>query len=193
MLEYDKLVLESPAQRVRGFALGWGAARGLEPQEVGRRVVWPEEWDIRVGKALDGLIEAVRPGPVCCVLVETELASELLAAMQPWPDELRLRSRQRVRGAAFDFRYEVFARDEAAAIRSIFTQLPDGVQVSPDFAPEEHSDPSAAGVEAYAPAHAFDSRAHGTVSGALRCVLEVRTRCQQHERIRTGPVQLELD
>jgi len=193
VLEYDKLVLESPPDLVRGFALGWSAASGLDPEEVGRRVLWPEEWDIRVSAGHGGLRQAVHPRAASCVVVEAELASLLLTAMQPWSDRLHLRSRERVRSAAFEFRYELFDREQAALVRRIFAEPPEGIEVSPDYAPTEHSDPQAAGVEAYAPVHAYVCRAHGTVSGPVRGVLEVHTRCRQHERIQTTPILLRLD
>lgn len=193
MLEYDKLVLESPHELVRGFLIGWSAARGLDPEAIGLRVLWPDEWDIRVSGALGNLIEAVRPGAATCVLVEAELASEVLAAMRPWGDRLHLRSREHVRSASFEFRYELYGRDQAALVRRIFTELPEGVNISSDYAPTEHSDPRATGVEAYAPAHAYVCRALGTVSGALRGVLDVHARCRQHERVQATHILLQLD
>jgi hypothetical protein len=131
---------------------------------------------------------------VCHVVVEAELASQLHEAMRPWAElPMRLRERRRVRGAAFDFRFEVFGRDEAAAVRRIFEELPEGVRVSAEYAPEEKLDPSASGTEMYAPAHAYACRAHGSVGGRLRGVLAVHERCRQHERVRAAPIQLQLE
>ncbi|MFQ5600453.1 MAG: hypothetical protein ACE5G2_07860 [Candidatus Krumholzibacteriia bacterium] len=194
MSDFEKLVVEASGELTRGLVVGWCTAKGLSPEKIGRRILWPDDWDIRVGSTLEGIVEALRPGDVTFLLVRDDTVDELVAAMQVWETlcDLRLRSRHRVLGAYFDFKYEIFSRDEAAEVRSIFESVPDGVNLSDDYAPEERSDLGAAGTEMYAPAHAYVCRAEGTVGGRLRGVLTVRERARQHERIQIRDVRLRL-
>jgi hypothetical protein len=84
-----------------------------------------------------------------------------------------------------------FAPDEAAAVQSLFANLPAGVQISADYSPQVTSKPDGKrGM--YAPEHGYACRGQGQVSGDLRGVLEVHERCRQYERVRIEEVVLHL-
>jgi len=189
--EFLKITLEADPEFCRGFVRGWLSARGLSPTEQERLVLWPQDWDVRVSSFLGGIAEALRPGEVTVLLVDAELAAAFLAALEPWPEAMRLRAAHAIDGASFDFHYEIFDRDEAAAVQRIFTTLPDGVRVSDDYQPQSaaHTDGDGG---MYAPAHRYTCRARGTLSGALRAVLDVHERCRQHERVQVEEVLLHL-
>ena len=76
-------------------------------------------------------------------------------------------------------------------MRQIFENPPQGVHISDDYQPEEHSDASAAGTELYAPVHDYSFSGSGTVSGDLRGVLQISERARQHERIKRQSVRLQ--
>ncbi len=186
-----KITLETDPLLVRGFLRGWCTARGLSRPEQERRVLWPEEWGVRVTSFVEGIVEALRPGAFTVLLVDTELLPALLAALAPWADSMRLRQAQAIDAAAFDFHFEIFAPDEAAAVQSLFANLPAGVQISADYSPQVTSKPDGKrGM--YAPAHGYACRGQGQVSGDLRGVLEVHERCRQYERVRIEEVVLHL-
>ncbi len=188
---YTKITLEADTTTVRGFVRGWCTARGLPPQEQDRRILWPEEWGVRVTSFFTDIAEALRPGDVTVFLVADELAPDLLAACAVWPQLLPLRTAHAITGAAFHFQFEIYDRNEAAAVQGIFAALPDGIGVGDDYAPEVDSHPETR-MGMYAPAHSYVCRGHGKIEGVLRGVLEVHERCRQYERVRIDEVVLHL-
>lgn len=193
MPEFVKLMVKGPTDLWRGFVTGWGAGQGWLAVDFSQRVIWPEDWDIEVETMLEGIVDAVMPGSHTFVLVREDTADALLAALAPWQEELgfQVRSRRRVLRASFAFKFAIFDREEAREVRRIFDELPEGVQISGDYAPTEHSHDDGSGV--YAPVHSFECHASGTVGGPLRDVLGVHARALAHERIDTKPVRLELE
>ena len=188
---YTKITLEDDTPSVRAFVRGWCTARGMARQEQDRKVLWPEEWDVRVTSFFSDIAEALRPGDVTVFLVADDLAPSLLAAFAVWPESMRLRTAHAIASAAFDFQFEIYDRDEATAVLEIFAVLPDGVGAGADYAPETDSHPEA-GAGMYAPTHDYVCRGRGKIEGALRGVLEVRERCRQYERVRIDEVVLNL-
>lgn len=176
---------------MQGFVRGWGAAQDMSPHELGRHVLWPQEWDVRVNTLLEGIVEALKPGDVCVALVEAGMVAKLLKAMEPWSESMGVRSQQRVQGASFSFHFEIFERAAADTVRQLFTALPEGVRVSGDYAPEVLHSGDGEGM--YAPTHEYVFRGKGSLSGPLREVLEVHERCGQHERVHAGEVTLHLE
>ncbi len=191
MHTFTKLVIEADRALVQGFLHGWCTARGMSPENLSRNVLWPQDWDVRVSSVLSGIVEALKPGTLCTVLVENRLVPPLLQALHPWSASLRVRSLQRIQGASFAFHYEIFDRAEAEAVRRFFASLPDGLRVAGDDAHEARHTGDGEGM--YAPSHAFVARGKGTLSGALRDVLAAHERCRQHERVRVDEVILHLE
>lgn len=190
---FDLLVIDGPRRELRGFVDGWAAGQAWPPEELPRRILWPDDLHVRTESPAGKLVEALRPGAVAHVLVRRDTCDALLGALASHGGGLHLRARRPVRGARFDFEYEICTRPEGEAVRGLFASLPDGVELSPDYRPVEAVDPEAAGVELYAPAHEYVLRAHGTVHGSLAGVLQMHARVQQHERIRARDVRLDLE
>lgn len=195
MGKYTKLNVEGSSGAMRAFLAGWSSGRGMQRDDFHRRVLWPDDWDIKGEGALQGIVGAVLPGGGFAVLLDDEIVDPVVDALEPWQKRLGLsvKSRQPIRAAHFEFEFEIFSRDEAGEVRRIFEVLPDGVDVSPDYQPEEHTDLGASGAEMYAPAHDYEFRGKGTIGGELRGVLAVHERARQHERIKTRDVELQLE
>jgi hypothetical protein len=191
MNTYAKITFEADHDWLRGFVRGWCTARGLSPVEQARTVLWPQEWDVRVTSFFEGIVEALRPGEHTVVLMTMDQAKRLVTDLAPWSESARVRALQPIEAASFEFHFEIFDREEAAEVRKIFENLPDGTRLSNDYRPETTSRPG--GHDGmYAPSHDFTCRAKGSVTGRLRAVLDVHERCRQHERIRVGDVSLHL-
>jgi hypothetical protein len=195
MGKYTKLNVEGSSSAMRAFLVGWCAGRGMQCDDLRRRVLWPEEWNIRTEGTFQGIVDAILPGGVFAVLLDDDIVDPIVVALEPWEKRLELgvKSRQHIRAAYFKFEFEIFSRDEARAVRAIFESVPDGVNVSSDYQPEERSDLSASGAEMYAPVHDYEFRGKGTIGGELRGVLEVHERTRRHERIKTSEVGLQLE
>lgn len=191
MSDFVKVTFEADHEWMRGFVRGWCTAQGLSPVEQARTVLWPQEWDVQVLSFFEGIVEALRPGEHSVVLMVSELAEKLITDLAPWSETAHLRQRQPILAATFEFHFEIFDREEAEQVRAIFEDLPDGVHLSDDYAPETVCKPGPHD-GMYAPSHEFTCRAKGSVTGPLRPVLDVRERCQQHERVRVQEVTLEL-
>jgi len=189
--EYVEISLEADHDWLRGFLRGWCTARGLSPVDQERTVLWPQEWNVRVTSFFEGIVEALRPGEHTVVLMASGLADQLVVDLAAWSESARVRAQQPIQAASFDFRFELYDREEALNVRSLFENLPDGLRLSNDYAPETVSKPGHHD-GMYAPSHEFTCRAQGSVTGSLRPVLDVHERCRQHERIRVGEVTLHL-
>ena len=192
MSAYEEFLVQGPEDVVRAFVAGWAAGRDMPPDDLGRCVLFARDWHVHTQTGTGGLLEALRRGHATRLLVRDDVADALARGIEAHACAHPLRGRNRVRGASFGFSYEIYSRQEAQEVRALFATLPAGAELSPDYQPIESSDPKAAGVELYAPEHGYELKAHGTVSGELRAVLEQRERTRRHERIRAKDVVLSL-
>lgn len=194
MSTFTKLVVEGSSDAMRAFLAGWSAGRDMKRDDLRRRVLWPDDWGIKIDSTIKEILDTILPRGGFTVLLADEVVATIASALEPWEERLglRVRSRHPVRGARFEFKFEIFARDQARDARKIFESVPEGVEVA-DYEIEEHTDPKAKGSEMYAPAHEYVCRARGAVEGALRGVLEVHERARRHERIKTTDVELQLE
>jgi len=90
-----------------------------------------------------------------------------------------------VQSASFEFRIEVFSRDEATRLRTlVIASVPQGARLE-DFSEQEETHPDARGPEPFAPLHEYIYRASGRVVGAFGAVVEHwrRTRGQDFTEI----------
>ena len=102
---------------------------------------------------------------------------EALANSKGTSHPLELRHERAVTGARFHFTLKVYSKEHGEAIRTLFEQLPEGARLTPDSDLQVMLDPSAEGVELYAPTHDFELRGKGTIEGDLMPVLEVYRKC----------------
>lgn len=194
MESFEKLVFDVREDVLRGFAAGWGTGKGWSREEIAVRMIWPHNWNIQTDSTLHNIVESLIPGNDSTVLMRSDTIDGFLQALQLWEARLavKLESRVVILSASMDFAFKFFSRDEAEVVRSIFETLPEDVEVSEDYQPQERTDTGAQGPEMYAPTHDYEFSASGTVRGDLRGVLQVSERCHQHERIKRKPVQLQL-
>ena len=100
-------------------------------------------------------------------------------------------SERRIRKAAFDFEYKVYARRYDEEIQSVLKRLPGGVKLI-DHVREERLDPKAKGVEAYSPVHHYEVSGEGIVRGRFDHVAAARRILDEHPLIDAGLIDLEL-
>jgi hypothetical protein len=182
------LEVDGDSEYWRGFVAGWGAASGIDPVGLARRVRDADDWSVRFEGR--GMLASLR-GRHRTLLVRDDTVAPLRAALATHGGELRERSCRLITAARFTFEFEIYGREEAAAVRALFEGLPAGVQLL-DYAPVESIDPEAAGLELHGAVHDYVFSGSGTAGGDPGVVLALHERIRQHERIRSSDVVLEL-
>ena len=178
MRDWHELFCEGSGPAVRAFIVGFAVGRGardacvfgtdveLEPDSFGERL-----------KAL------FTRGSHHVVFVPDELATPLAEAMTDHGAVLgiRLDHRRIIQLASFEFRVEVFSRDEKTRLRTlVITSVLPGARLE-NLSEQEETHPEARGPEPFAPLHAYTYRASGRVVGAFGAVVEHWRRTREQD------------
>jgi len=188
MSGYQALEIAGSKDELRGFVDGWAAGSRIPPEDLARRILWAEEWDVRLRDR--GWLAFLR-GRIQGLLVSDALTDAFLDALQSHGRGLELRFRRRVESARFDFEFEIFGREEADEVRKLFASCAPDVKLE-DYVIEEKSDPSTAGIELLGGLHDYVFRGHGTALGPPGLILALHERTRRHERIRARDITLVL-
>jgi len=173
MPEYREMVLAGSLPVVKAFLAGLTLGDGSAWD-----ILFHEECGVRRESALHRWLEKLHvEGEETHVLVTPERAVALVRAVADAPARtglmISLRADRPVREATLEYRFEVFSREGAAAIRQALAALPDGV-VAEESEAREREDPSGRGVEVYAPLHEYTGSGHGRLRGPLGRLVELR-------------------
>jgi hypothetical protein len=95
----------------------------------------------------------------------------------------------RVKKARFELCYHTYAKRYDDEVQILLKDLPRGVKLLNPVHDVE-LDPDAEGVEAYSPAHSFESRGGGIIEGRFDLVLDLRNRLDVHPLIDCEAVEL---
>ena len=175
MSAWQQLVIEGPAHEAHGFVAGVLADAGAAPESA----EWAEALGLehvsmreRVAAILGhGHHEVFLPDPLADA-VATALARGGATA------GLSLTRRLLVVRAHFGFHAETPSREARQRIRAALVEaLPPGAALE-ELHEDEHEDPSARGVELYAPAHEYAYRASGRITGDPGAVFAVWRRAR---------------
>jgi hypothetical protein len=98
----------------------------------------------------------------------------------------------RIKSASFRISYQAYAQRYHQEIQDLLHDLPRGVQLV-DEDHEIRTDPSAVGVEAYAPAHDFEAAGSARLSGRFDLVLAKRKQMREHPLVAVEDLELVLD
>jgi hypothetical protein len=93
-------------------------------------------------------------------------------------------------GARFSFSTVAYSREHASKIRGIFYHLRKGVKLSEETTFDEIVEPSAKGIEAYAPVHEYELRGKGGVEGPVNGVIALYRACRDEPLIQEGAPKL---
>lgn len=169
---YHEIVAESPLALLKGLVAGLLIARGLEPREI----LFAEEHGVECESLAEQISEWMHLHQnVSHLLVPHPLHADLKADLDRAAALLgiKLRSDRLVESASFDFSYVAYNAKQARELDELFTGRADRIRLSEDYRPVTTTDPDAAGIELYAPAHAFEVAASGTATGDLAAVLDL--------------------
>lgn len=129
----------------------------------------------------------------CHVVVDAETAGWLKGMARAIAAEtgLAITANRRVRGASMELKYHAYAQRYEDEIMSVLGDLPPGVKVT-GMKREARTDPRARGVEAYSPAHEFEAKAGGTLTGPVDALVEVRRRLAGYPLAKVSEISLKL-
>ena len=91
--------------------------------------------------------------------------------------------------ARFEFRFRIYSRPHAERIRGWFKRPPEGVRLTDETRFEEIIDSEAKGMESFAPAHEYELRAEGAVTGKVEGVIELYRLCRGEELVQVEPLE----
>ena len=169
MRDWHELFFEGSEGALRAFVVGFAAGRGARDGGVfGGDIALEAD---SFGERLKALFTR---GSHHVVFVPDELASPLAEAVAVHGAALgiRLDHRRIVQSASFEFRIEVFSRDEKTRLRTrVIAGIPQDARIE-NLSEQEETHPEARGPEPFAPLHAYTYRASGRVVGVFGAVVE---------------------
>lgn len=189
MNRYVELVIQGHPGWGRGFVDGYFCARG----EVGR-IFDAEAEGFQIAPLRERILDALDPshGTLHLLVPEnlTGLAREALESARRCAYEVEIVDQQDAWGATYDFEVDIYSREHAQRIRSLFEELPEGVELSADSRFKETVDPDAKGPESYAPVHDYELHGRGTVTGPVDGVVALYRRCRAEALIKQTKARL---
>jgi hypothetical protein len=186
---YFEVVVEGHHELIRGFALGFLAAKGIEGGAAFAR-----EHHMKGSGKLHQLMRIVSAAEdQTRIIISEEIGRALREAYEKRQSELAVKvvSIRQVTGARFNFRFKTSSKEFGEKLKVTFANLPPGVQIG-GYKPEEVIRPEAEGVEAYAPLHAYEIEASGEVFGPAKEVIDFYDRIEHNELIELEEIQLEF-
>lgn len=129
----------------------------------------------------------------CHVIVDADTAAWLKGLARAIAAEtgLVVTANRRIRGASLELKYQAFAQRYEDEIMAALGDLPPGVKVA-GLKREVRTDPRARGVEVYSPAHEFEAKGTGTVTGPVDQVIELRRRLAAFPLLKLGDIELKF-
>jgi len=104
---------------------------------------------------------------------------------------LEMTAHRRVKSASMGFTFRVYTPQLNAELVKAVKNLPAGVKVQ-GYKHEVKSDPSARGVEAYAPSHHYEAHGEGVLQGPVDALVGIRHRLDKYPMIAAEEIQLVL-
>ncbi len=186
---YCELVLAGDDEVCRGLIVGLQiGAGGAERELIGLE---DELAEGSLGAHLRELIGG--KGRLIHLVVSAALAARVQAAAPRLEAEAELRvvAVKPLRGGRCAFSCHAFTRGHAQELRGLLAALPTGAAVA-DYSETERVDKEAAGVEAYSPAHEYELKAEGVLTGAVDAVIAARRRLAEHALMKLERIELDF-
>jgi hypothetical protein len=172
-----ELLIEGTGDRVDALV--------LEEREIFRG----EDLALHAGSFPERILELLGAKTHHLLFAPADLARELIRRIEADP-ELRLERMRDVQGASFAFEAEAYSHPVAEKIKkALHDDLPAGVSL--DCKEAEERDPSAKGVELYAPAHAYTYRANGRFTGPPPGIFTLHQRMQDIDFVKEKALEID--
>jgi hypothetical protein len=128
-------------------------------------------------------------------VVEEDLLEAIKHGLENKFNELKLKLKavRKIKKASFYFHYEVYAKKYGEEIKNIFKELPPQLKTSSDYQPHEEIHPECKGMEALAPCHDYNFKAHGAVEGPIDVLLLFYKKIKAYELIKEDSITLHFE
>ena len=187
---YHEVVVEGPVLFLEGYLAGLLVAKGLSPQEV----LFASD----VGVSSEGILEQLAEwmhihGIWSHLIVPPTVYPDVKQGLARATSEfgISLKSDREIRSASMTIEYDCYTREQAQQIGECIQSFADRIRMSDDYKPVKTVDPAAKGVETYTAAHEFEVSAHGTATGSLPAILELRKRAEDIPLLEVGSINLD--
>ena len=187
---FYEVVFRGKPKVVRGFLHGLVMGAGADAQVF---------FSFTDGIAHEGKLERLA-GKVglheadCHVVVDAGLAKLLKSLRKRIEQEtgLEIASHRRVRSARLAFRFKAYTpHHDDEILDAVKKNVPAGVRLK-EFEHDVKSDPSSRGVEAYAPAHHYESEGRGVLTGPVDALVAMHRRLEGYPLIEDDDIELSL-
>jgi hypothetical protein len=185
---FYEIVVEGHPELARGLLAGLRLGAGGQgtlhfSEEEG---IVPHRFGSRI-KEMVGLHAAVHH-----VIVDGELRGLLRRYEKRLAKDygVRLGTQKRIRGARFTFEYHAYARRYGQEIQRVLKARTKGLKLE-GGKPKETLDPSARGIEAYSPAHHYEVKGKGAVSGRVDQLVAFRKILDEHPLVQVSAIKLD--
>jgi hypothetical protein len=190
MRELHELVMEGSLPVLKAFLAGLAAGQN-QPWEIR----FSSELDVHEGSLGHKLLERLQlERDTTRVIVPSTLLPAITHASERAQAEMgvgvRVAVARAIRAAVLAYRFEIFSREAAHALRTALGALPEGVALH-GASSEERGDPERDGVAVYTPEHTYVLRGRGEARGPLEGVLRLRAALSEIEQVDCGTVCLE--
>lgn len=127
----------------------------------------------------------------CHVIIDAATAGWLKGLARGIAAEtgLEIAANRRIRGASMELKFQAFAQRYDDEIMAALGELPAGVRIT-GLKREVRTDPRAKGVEAYSPAHEFEAKASGTLTGPIDALIGLRRRLAAYPLLKLAEIEL---
>ncbi|MHA1567978.1 MAG: hypothetical protein ACTSXZ_00790 [Alphaproteobacteria bacterium] len=184
---FIELVIEGPADYVRGYIRGFMHARGPRAE-----VVFSDEIGLRDDGPVQKIKEALHLSrEITHVIVDEETAALVREGINGGKTEtgLTIHSDRVIDSAEFTYSFEVFSREHGTLILKALQDPPAGIALDS----HEHvlrEDPNAKGVELYSPAHDYELKGKGKAMGPLDKIVWLYKELASFDQVDVEPINL---
>lgn len=129
----------------------------------------------------------------CHVVMDADTAGWLKGMARAIAAEtgLEITANRRIRAASMELKYQAYAQRYEDEIMAALGDLPAGVKIT-GMKREVRTDPRAKGVEAYSPAHEFEAKASGIVTGPVDALVALRRRLVAYPLLKLSEITLKV-
>ena len=186
---YYEVILEGSFDLIKGFVLGY-----LEGSGIKGEAIFGREHHVENESKFGQLMRLIHvKGNKVHVIVGAGLHNLLKDAVGNRQDQLAIKilSVKEITAAHFDFAYKAFAKEFGDKLKKLFGNLPEGLELGPDYKPKETITPEGKGIEAYAPLHEYEIKANGRIYGPIKAVINFYGEVEHNPLVELGDIKLQ--